>query len=60
MITILLPAMGTSSFFKDSFFPKPLYEINGKTMLEMVVEDYDSIEFKKYFFRRRLSKVSFR
>lgn len=50
MITILLPAMGTSSFFKDSFFPKPLYEINGKTMLEMVVEDYDSIEFKKYVF----------
>ena len=26
MIRILIPSMGTSAFFKDSFFPKPLYE----------------------------------
>ncbi len=50
MINVLLPAMGTSSFFKESFFPKPMYEINGKTMLELVVENYVTIEPKNYIF----------
>lgn len=50
MINVLLPAMGTSSFFKDSFFPKPLYEICGKTMLELVVENYSCIVPKSYIF----------
>ena len=48
MINVLLPAMGTSSFFKDSYFPKPLYEINGKTMLELVIENYKEVEPKNY------------
>lgn len=50
MINILLPTMGTSSFFKDSFFPKPLYEINGKTMIEMVIDDYNSLETNNFVF----------
>lgn len=50
MINVLLPAMGTSAFFKDAYFPKPLTEINGKTMLEMVIEDYKDIEPKNYIF----------
>lgn len=50
MINVLLPAMGTSAFFKDAYFPKPLTEINGKTMLEMVVEDYSNLEPKNYIF----------
>ena len=45
MINVLLPAMGTSSFFKDSYFPKPLYEIRGKTMLEIVFPDEDCKRF---------------
>lgn len=50
MINVLLPAMGTSAFFKDAYFPKPLTEINGKTMLELVVDDYKRLEPKNYIF----------
>lgn len=50
MIKVLLPAMGASAFFQDSYFPKPLIEINGKTMLEHVVEDYRELEGKSYIF----------
>ena len=50
MINVLLPAMGTSAFFKDAYFPKPLTEINGKTMLEMVIDDYSNLEPKNYIF----------
>ena len=50
MINVLLPAMGTSAFFKDAYFPKPLTEIKGKTMIEMVIEDYKSLNPKNYVF----------
>ncbi len=50
MINILLPAMGTSAFFKDAYFPKPLTEINGKTMLEMVIDNYKDLNPKNYVF----------
>lgn len=50
MINVLLPAMGASTFYKDSYFPKPLYEINGRTMLELVVEDYAQLDPKQYIF----------
>lgn len=50
MINVLLPAMGTSSFFKDAFFPKPLTEIKGKTMLEHIIEDYNTLDLKNYIF----------
>lgn len=50
MVNVLLPAMGTSSFFKDNYFPKPLYEINGKTMIELVIENYAELNPKNYIF----------
>lgn len=50
MINILLPAMGKSAFFKDAYFPKSLTEINGKTMVEMVVDNFKCLEAKKYVF----------
>ena len=50
MVNVLLPAMGTSAFFKDAYFPKPLTEINGKTMLELVIEDYKNLNPKNYIF----------
>lgn len=50
MINVLLPSMGTSTFYKDSYFPKSLYEIKGKTMLEMVVDNYKSLDPKQYVF----------
>lgn len=49
-VNILLPAMGTSLFFQDSFFPKPLYEIKGKTMVELVVENYAELDPEHYIF----------
>lgn len=50
MINVLIPAMGYSNFFKDSYFPKPLIEINGKTILETVVCNYDSLKDKNFIF----------
>lgn len=50
MVNVLLPAMGTSAFFKDAYFPKPLIEINGKTMVEMVIDNYKNIDLKNYIF----------
>jgi NDP-sugar pyrophosphorylase family protein len=50
MINVLLPAMGKSAFFKDSYFPKPLTEINGMTMLDMVIENYKNLNPKNYIF----------
>lgn len=50
MINVLLPSMGTSAFFKDAYFPKSLTEINGKTMIEMVVDNYKDIDQKNYVF----------
>jgi len=50
MINVLLPAMGTSAFFKDAYFPKPLTEISGKTMVELVIDNYKEIEPKNYIF----------
>ncbi len=50
MVNILIPAMGKSTFFENSFFPKQLIEIKGKTMLEMVIDDYSCLEPKNYIF----------
>ena len=50
MVNILIPAMGKSTFFTDSFFPKQLIEIKGRTMLEMVIDNYACIDSKNYIF----------
>lgn len=50
MINVLIPCMGNSLFFKDIIFPKPLIEINGKTMLEHVIENYSSLDDKRFIF----------
>lgn len=50
MVNVLLPFMGKSTFFKDSFFPKPLIEIAGRTMLETVVDNYRSLADKRYIY----------
>lgn len=49
-VNVLLPSMGSSVFFKENFFPKLLYEIRGKTMLEHVIDNYMSIESMQYIF----------
>ena len=50
MINILIPFMGKSTFFKDSFFPKSLVGIKGKTMLETVIGNYTGVNPKKLLF----------
>ena len=50
MINILIPSMGKSTFFEDSFFPKPLIEIKGKTILETVMENYSCVNPQNYIF----------
>ena len=50
MINILLPSMGTSTFFKDAYFPKPLIEIKGTTMLELIIDNYKCLNPSNYVF----------
>ena len=50
MINVLIPCMGKSAFFKDYFFPKILYEINGKTMLEKTIDNFSSLTNKRMIF----------
>lgn len=42
-VNILIPSAGTSEFFKDSYYPKVLMEINGKSMIQRVMEEYAGI-----------------
>jgi len=51
MINILIPLAGSNQFFNESEypFPKPLIEINGKTMIEHVINNFDSIQKEKQF-----------
>lgn len=50
MINVLIPAMGSSTFFKDYYFPKLMIEIGGETVLEKIVHNFDSIEDKHFIF----------
>lgn len=51
MINILIPLAGKNQFFPESEYPypKPLIEINGKTMIEHVLNNFSSITKKKQF-----------
>lgn len=50
MINVLIPAMGESLFFRDSYFPKPMIEVGGQTMLEKVVYNYSGLNKKHFIF----------
>lgn len=53
MLNILVPLGGTSAFFDspEYLFPKPLVEIQGKPMIEMVINNLELIRLeKKYVF----------
>lgn len=50
MINILLPAMGKSTFFKNYYFPKLMLEINGETILESVINNFNNVNDKHYIF----------
>ena len=50
MINILIPACGGADFFKESYYPKNLYEVNGKPMIEQVIGNYESIREKRFIY----------
>ncbi len=51
MINILIPLAGSNQFFNESEYPypKPLIEINNKTMIEHVIENFNTIKEEKQF-----------
>lgn len=49
MINLLVPMAGTSKFFADAPFPKPLYEVNGKLMIQYVISSLRAIAGAKRF-----------
>ena len=50
MLNILIPMAGPVKFNEDEFqYPKPLIEINGKPMIELAIESFQSIKQEKRF-----------
>ena len=49
MITILIPIAGTSKIFEEQFFPKPLFEIGNRIMIEYPVTALNRIKESKRF-----------
>lgn len=51
MINILIPLGGKSTFFDYSEYqyPKPLIEINGKPMIQLIIENFASIQTDRKF-----------
>jgi dTDP-glucose pyrophosphorylase len=47
---VLVPSAGVSEFFKDSYYPKTLVEVNGKPMIQYIVEEYQNINNVHYIF----------
>ena len=50
MINVLVPCLGGSQFFKDSLYPKLLYEVQGKPIIERVVNNLKNINKAKLIF----------
>lgn len=51
MINILIPLAGKNQYFSESEypFPKPLIEFNGKTMIEHIIDNFNSVQKEKQF-----------
>lgn len=51
MINIIIPLGGTSELFASAgyFYPKPLIEVKGKPMIELVLENPMKIDLEKHF-----------
>lgn len=48
MINVLIPACGRSKFYEDSYYPQNVTEINGKPMIERVINNYSSLVDAKF------------
>lgn len=51
MVNILIPLAGKNQFFNESEYPypKPLIEINDKTIIEHIINNFDTIKKDKQF-----------
>lgn len=51
MMNILIPLAGKNQFFPEAEypFPKSLIELNGKTMIEHIIDNFSSIQKEKQF-----------
>ena len=51
MLKIIIPLAGNSDLFHNAgyVYPKPLIEINGKTMIELIVENPSKIKRRHQF-----------
>mgnify|MGYP001559611986 CR=1 FL=1 len=51
MLNIVIPMAGKSIFFESSeyIYPKPLIEVNGKTMIELVINNLNELTVDKNF-----------
>lgn len=47
-VNILIPSAGASEFFKDSYYPKVLMEVDGRSMIQRVVDEYADIRDVHY------------
>ncbi len=50
MVNIVIPSCGNSEFFKGSYYPKTLYEINGSPMIQQVILNYSCVKEKHFIF----------
>lgn len=50
MINILIPASKRADFFKGSEYPRILFEVNGRTMLQQAIEEYSGLEGARFVF----------
>lgn len=50
MVNCLVPALNGGEFFKDCIFPKLLYEVDGKPMIEVVLNNLNDIEDVNFIF----------
>jgi len=50
MVNVLIPSCSNSEFFSDSYYPKTLYEVNGKPMIQLVSGSFNEIEDKHFVY----------
>lgn len=50
MINIMLPCCAVSEPFKESYYPKNLYDVGGKPMIQHVIENYRDLKDKRFIF----------
>lgn len=50
MVNILIPSCSNSEFFAESYYPKTLYEVNGKPMIQLVTDTFETLEDSHFIY----------